>query len=424
MSGLAVRVEHLAKRYRLGERDPYGSLRDTLARVASTPFRRNRRAADDRDADTFWALDDISFDIPSGEAVGIIGRNGAGKTTLLKILSRITKPTRGQAALYGRVSSLLEVGTGFHPELTGRENIYLNGAILGMRRDEINRKFDEIVDFADNEKFLDTPMKRYSSGMYVRLAFSVAAHLEPEILLVDEVLAVGDTVFQQKCLGKMGEVARSGRTILFVSHNLLAIQQLCARGILIDRGKLIADGGIRSVVERYLSTVGDNLSEAVDLADKSFPHWQRTLRGELRLQKCALFDAQGQPSARFRFNEPFTVYLEAISPRQFEIIDAGFFIYTNTDVLVCSIWNKEANYPLSIEPDKPLKIHIRVDRLGLLPGSYYLSPYVESGQYAGDFIRRLLQIEVTEMGHDESQPIPEYGLVAAESTWWLDDDGQ
>ena len=248
MSDVAIRVEHLSKRYKLGEREPYKSLRDVIARGARAPLRwlggKNKPANSDQ---YLWALEDVSFEIRQGEAVGIIGRNGAGKSTLLKILSRITKPTRGKAEIYGRVGSLLEVGTGFHPELTGRENIYLNGAILGMKRREIERKFDEIVAFAEIEKFLDTPVKRYSSGMYVRLAFAVAAHLEPEILLVDEVLAVGDAQFQKKCLGKMGEVANLGRTVLFVSHQMDAITRLCQNAIHLDSGKMVSVGSVEKV---------------------------------------------------------------------------------------------------------------------------------------------------------------------------------
>src|SRR5919197_1822092 len=221
----AIRVEGVSKRYAIGaSRAPYGSLRESLTGALTAPFRRRPRSRTAPESDTLWALQDVSFEIRPGEVVGVIGRNGAGKSTLLKILARITEPTTGQVVLSGRVRSLLEIGTGFHPELTGRENVFLNGAILGMRRAEIQRKFDEIVAFAEVERFLDTPVKHYSTGMYLRLAFAVAAHLDPEILLVDEVLAVGDTEFQKKCLGKMGEVARGGRTVLFVSHNLVAVR--------------------------------------------------------------------------------------------------------------------------------------------------------------------------------------------------------
>jgi lipopolysaccharide transport system ATP-binding protein len=259
MAELALRVAGLGKQYRIGTRhERHDQLRDRIASAVSGAIRRTvRRHRAGDPSSTIWALRDVSFDVRCGEVVGIVGGNGAGKSTLLKILSRITEPTTGGAEIHGRVGSLLEVGTGFHPELTGRENIYLNGAILGMRRAEIARKFDEIVAFAGVEAFIDTPVKHYSSGMYVRLAFAVAAHMEPEILIVDEVLAVGDVHFQKKCIGKMGDVSRQGRTVLFVSHNLDALQRLCTRGLLIDRGRLSADGGIETVVARHRGGLAD-----------------------------------------------------------------------------------------------------------------------------------------------------------------------
>ena len=259
MSDVAIRVENLGKSYRIGTAQEgafrYRTLRDSVTEVLRSPFGRLRSLSSGGrrvGESTFWALKDVSVDVKRGDIVGIIGRNGAGKTTLLKILSRITEPTEGSVTLEGRVGSLLEVGTGFHPELTGRENIYLNGAILGMRRYEIDRKFDEIVAFAEIEKFLDTPVKHYSSGMYVRLAFSVAAHLEPEILLVDEVLAVGDAAFQKKCLGKMGNVAKEGRTILFVSHNMGAISSLCKWAVVLAGGRVETIGDVSAAVATYL----------------------------------------------------------------------------------------------------------------------------------------------------------------------------
>ena len=261
MSEVAIRCEGLGKQYRIGKRERYRTLRDTLTDAMYAPFRRIRSAFQPSSLpasqhpngdDTIWALKDVSFEIKQGEVVGIIGRNGAGKSTLLKILSRITEPTEGTAEIHGRVGSLLEVGTGFHPELTGRENIYLNGAILGMRKAEIGRNFDEIVAFAEVEQFIDTPVKHYSSGMYMRLAFAVAAHLEPEILLVDEVLAVGDLAFQKKCLGKMSDVAKEGRTVLFVSHNLAAVGRLCTRGIYLAEGRIAYDGLAQSAIGLYV----------------------------------------------------------------------------------------------------------------------------------------------------------------------------
>ncbi|MCE5228720.1 ABC transporter ATP-binding protein, partial [bacterium] len=245
----AISISNLGKLYRLGGAARHDTLRDKLAEGMRSLFKRgsNRRPEND-----FWALRDVAFDVAEGEAVALIGRNGAGKSTLLKLLSQITEPTEGEIRLCGRVASLLEVGTGFHPELTGRENIALNGAILGMSRREIKSKFDEIVAFAEVERFLDTPVKRYSSGMYVRLAFAVAAHLEPEILLVDEVLAVGDAAFQKKCLGKMGSVAREGRTVIFVSHNMVAVRNLCKRAVMLEAGHVSADGEVNQVVAKYL----------------------------------------------------------------------------------------------------------------------------------------------------------------------------
>ncbi len=258
MSDLAIRVNNISKLYHIGAKQKrHDTLRDSIMSAFEAPkrwFGRNGQAAEE----DLWALKDVSFEVKHGEVVGIIGRNGAGKSTLLKILSRITKPTTGSIEMHGRIASLLEVGTGFHPELTGRENIYLNGAILGMRRAEIDRKFDEIVAFAEIEKFLDTPVKRYSSGMYVRLAFAVAAHLEPEILIVDEVLAVGDAEFQKKCLGKMGDVAKEGRTVLFVSHNMHAVTALCHWAIQLNKGMIVRRANALEVVEQYL---GETLNE-------------------------------------------------------------------------------------------------------------------------------------------------------------------
>lgn len=254
MNGPIIEISDIGKKYRIGAlREPYLSLRDSIARKSAHFWNVvRRREAKRHSQDDFWALRNVSFSVNQGDAIGIIGRNGAGKSTLLKILSQITPPTEGRITCRGRIASLLEVGTGFHPELTGRENIYLNGAILGMTRSEIRRKFDDIVAFAEMEKFLDTPVKRYSSGMYVRLAFAVAAHLEPEILIIDEVLAVGDVQFQKKCLGKMGEVARQGRTILFVSHNMGAVVQLCSRGVVLSQGRVTYSGPSQDAIEYYI----------------------------------------------------------------------------------------------------------------------------------------------------------------------------
>ena len=295
MSDIVVRVENLSKQYRIGaKQEGYRTLRDTLTGAFVSPFRRARRllggqayGAAELD-ETIWAIKDVSLEIKRGEVVGIIGRNGAGKTTLLKILSRITEPTEGYAEIHGRVGSLLEVGTGFHPELTGRENIYLNGAILGMKKAEIERKFDEMVDFAEIEKFIDTPVKHYSSGMYVRLAFAVAAHLEPEILLVDEVLAVGDMAFQKKCLGKMGDVVQEGRTVLFVSHNMAAIESLCGHVILLREGTVETIGRTRVVIDRYLESIAASC-QSLFLGDRT----DRRGSGVIRLTDFFMEDQHG-----------------------------------------------------------------------------------------------------------------------------------
>lgn len=294
-----ISIKGLSKQYRIGSKAAYKTLRESIMSTLAAPARLFGKRNGDG---TIWALKDISFDVNEGDVIGIIGRNGAGKSTLLKILSRITEPTDGEVRLRGRVGSLLEVGTGFHPELTGRENIFLNGAILGMRRHEIRKKFDEIVAFAEIEKFLDTPVKRYSSGMFVRLAFAVAAHLEPEILLVDEVLAVGDLAFQKKCMGKMGEVSKKGRTVLFVSHNMQAIRSLCPRAILLDGGRLISD----ATTEQSLSLYNQCLRDAkVDAATEINNTSNRRGTGVARFTAIAIQDTHG--GERFHFSMGDTI---------------------------------------------------------------------------------------------------------------------
>jgi lipopolysaccharide transport system ATP-binding protein len=303
MSDFAIQVENLSKQYRIGLQQRHDTLRDAVAEVFRRPSRQAQENPDG--AGLIWALKDVSLDIQRGEAIGIIGRNGAGTSTLLKILSQITEPTGGRAVINGRVGSLLEVGTGFHPELTGRENIYLNAAILGMKRVEINRKFDEIVAFSEIEKFLDTPVKRYSSGMFVRLAFAVAAHLEPEILLVDEVLAVGDASFQKKCLGKMQDVTRGGRTVLFVSHNMTAIQSLCGRGVWLDHGQIAEQGATRPVVANYLNASFTASTEQVwdDPATAPGIH-------SLRLRRVAVLPDGAAPDQAITTDQPIRIEVE------------------------------------------------------------------------------------------------------------------
>ncbi len=295
MSIGTIQVENLGKTFRLGRRERYRTMRDLIADVVTRPF---RGKTEREPVAEIWALRNISFEAEQGEVIGLIGRNGAGKSTLLKVLARITEPTEGSATIHGRVGSLLEVGTGFHMELSGRDNTYLNGAVLGMKRREIDRKFDEIVQFAELEKFIDTPVKHYSTGMYMRLAFAVAAHLETEILFVDEVLAVGDAVFQKKCMGKMGDLAAAGRTVVFVSHNLGAVTGLCSRALWIDRGRLVADGPVEDVTVRYVST----------LAAGDF-HFNNPRFG-LTIRRIVLKDAQGQVSTQFAPGDDLVVEVE------------------------------------------------------------------------------------------------------------------
>lgn len=309
----AVRVQGLSKRYRIGTAETrfrYGLLRDVFTDILTTPVRLARSLVGGRalrsDPNSYiWALDDVSFDVEEGRVLGIVGRNGAGKSTLLKVLSRVTEPTKGVVTVRGRVGSLLEVGTGFHPELTGRENIYMNGAVLGMKRAEIDRKFDEIVAFSEVEKFVDTPVKRYSSGMYLRLAFAVAAHLEPEILVVDEVLAVGDAEFQKKCLGKMGEVAQQGRTVLFVSHNMSAILRLTQEAIVLRKGRLIKRAPTQEAVDFYLASgqaeTGERVWEPEDIPASSEPFRPVSIR---------IKDRHGRVVQTVRSTEPLTVEWE------------------------------------------------------------------------------------------------------------------
>jgi lipopolysaccharide transport system ATP-binding protein len=320
MAAFAIRCNDLAKEYQIlgpETHHQYKTLRDTIADGVKAPFRRVGRALRGEPLgtgrqDRFWALDGVSFDIRAGEVVGLIGRNGAGKSTLLKVLSRIVEPTRGQAEIRGRIGSLLEVGTGFHPELTGRENIYLYGGILGMRRVEIERKFDEIVAFAEVERFLDTPVKHYSSGMYMRLAFAVAAHLETEILFVDEVLAVGDARFQRKCLSKMEDVGNQGRTVIFVSHNMAAITRLCPRAILLDSGKVMDDARAHDVVGRYLSTGLDCL------ASRTWPDPAKAPGRDIaRLRGVSVETVDGEISETFDMAEPINVSMT------FEVLKGG-----------------------------------------------------------------------------------------------------
>ena len=425
-----ISVHNLGKLYRIGAQQPlyYRTLRDQLNGKALAPFRAARhllgrngssngngrgssngnKTRTNGRSETIWALKDVSFDIEQGEVVGIIGRNGAGKSTLLKILSRITEPTEGYADIKGRIASLLEVGTGFHPELSGRENIFLNGSILGMRRAEIQGKFDEIVGFAEIEKFIDTPVKFYSSGMYTRLAFSVAAHLEPEILLVDEVLAVGDAAFQRKCLGKIGDVAREGRTVLFVSHNMAAVQRLCAHSIWIEAGQVKAYGKTSDIVDDYLST-----ATATIPADKwlNLDHANRVGAGGVRFKafKYSVPDLQTDTAMS---SEPLEFSLEVTSDAQRTV---GSVAVTICDLHGTRLINADTlsfgkSFRLT-EGSNTLKLTL--ETLHLNPGTYMVGLWI-ADPIAGpfDYVDAAGRIEVSKPPHNGIGQTPDdEGLI-------------
>jgi lipopolysaccharide transport system ATP-binding protein len=362
-----IKVENLSKRYRIGARQSsHPTLRDSLSGILRAPFGRTRQNGDSENS--FWALKDVSFDIMPGEVVGVIGRNGAGKSTLLKILSRITEPTRGQVDIYGRVSSLLEVGTGFHIELSGRENIYLNGAILGMRRVEIDRKFDEIVAFAEIDKFIDTPVKHYSSGMYMRLAFAVAAHLEPEILLVDEVLAVGDAAFQNKCLGKMRDIGSKGRTIFFVSHNMSAVQNLCPKVLLLSRGEIEYSGPTEEGLKYYLLGNRELEEGRIDVST----HSARQSAQAPLVKMVRLLDKGSKQKSIFSSGEKvvFEVTLNPSTHLGQPEIGIGVNDALGGRVFTVATYLSDSKLP-SI--GSQTKIICEIDELTLAPGDYYLT---------------------------------------------------
>jgi lipopolysaccharide transport system ATP-binding protein len=364
MGAASITIEGLSKKYRIGAaRDDYQTARDRIAGM----FRKSREAPEARE---FWALRDIDLEIGEGEAVGLIGHNGAGKSTLLKILSRITEPTEGRVVLHGRVASLLEVGTGFHPELTGRENIFLNGAILGMSREEIRRNFDAIVEFAEIGKFLETPVKRYSSGMYVRLAFAVAAHLTPEILLVDEVLAVGDVEFQRRCLGRMNEVARSGRTVVFVSHNLDSIERLCSRAVLLSGGRVAASGAVRDVISGYLAHHAS--SSGQDL--RGFAAREGT--GSALITLVEIVDPiDATPLDEIDFMQPFCLRMHIEASERLSGASVGFAILDERDTRVLFSESTDRGLLFNLEAE-PARIDCVFRSPHLLPGSYRLEAWV------------------------------------------------
>jgi ABC-type polysaccharide/polyol phosphate transport system ATPase subunit len=417
VSDTAIRVQDLGKLYYLGgPQKVHDRLGDQVMDLFLSPVRRagkllRGQASGAAELDEqFWALKDVSFEIKHGDVVGIIGHNGAGKSTLLKILSRITEPTRGYADVYGRVSSLLEVGTGFHPELTGRENIYLNGAILGMRKAEIQRKFDAIVDFAEIERFIDTPVKHYSSGMYVRLAFSVAAHLEPEILLVDEVLAVGDVAFQKKCLGKMDSVSKQGRTILFVSHNMNALQRLCPKSILLGHGQVTAQGDTADMIEQYLRSASSSSSSTGPDAWITLSNVSREGSGKARFAAIAYTSENKTAGCQAYSGGPleFSLDLVSDSPRA-----VGSIAVTLYDQYGTKLINVDT---LSLAEMIPLReghniVRLRIKEVYLNPGIYTLGLWLaDPPSEVHDVIPSALKLEVVEL-ESEKIRVPADGTV-------------
>jgi lipopolysaccharide transport system ATP-binding protein len=377
VNDIAIRIEKLSKKFYIGQKqEKYKTLRDTITGAFTAPLRkagnllRGHATGAAELNEEIWALEDVSFDVRKGEVIGIIGRNGAGKSTLLKILSRITEPTKGYAEICGRVGSLLEVGTGFHPELTGRENVFLNGAILGMRRAEIERNFDEIVAFAEVAKFIDTPVKHYSSGMYLRLAFAVAAHLETEILLVDEVLAVGDIAFQRKCLGKMEDVAQEGRTVLFVSHNMGAVENLCQSGIWIEKGKVAQQGEISSIVKAYLRS-------EIALAPVDLSHLKRKGNGQARIIEVRILNSDGQRCDTFLMGEDLIVEFDVEAYEFLSSLNLTLEVKrVHIGMNVLHLKNEDCGLSIENVAPGPHRFRVKIPNCMLYPSSYNISLHV------------------------------------------------
>lgn len=422
---IAIKVENVSKRYIIRHEKQsghhrYETLSDTLVEGGKNiihkirhPFKSSESVSN---REEFWALKDINFEINQGDKVGIIGRNGAGKSTLLKILSRITEPTSGKIHINGRIASLLEVGTGFHPELTGRENIFLNGAILGMSRKEIKAKFDEIVAFAEVEKFLDTPVKRYSSGMYVRLAFAVAAHLEPEILVVDEVLAVGDAEFQKKCLGKMEDVGQQGRTVLFVSHNMSSIQQLCNKGIMLQGGTIADSGTIEKVVKSYLSA-----SSAISCTSLNYIPRTRTEYGVIaRFVDAYPVNDKDEKVAAFRMDETIAFKLEIKALENIDDLSIVVGLDTYMDYRITTVMSEETGMLYSAAENEVISVVMKFPNLHLKHGNYSLTLGARKNRITLDHVVKAIYFEISEITANkyirESHLM---GNVLADSEWRL-----
>ena len=401
MNEIGIRVENLSKKYVIAGRK-HDTARDHLVDSVRTILSRKKGAGTNQ---TFWALQDVSFELKQGEVLGVVGQNGAGKSTLLKILSRITTPSSGRATLTGRVASLLEVGTGFHGELTGRENIYFNGALLGMKKSEIDRNFEQIVDFSGVEKFIDTPVKRYSSGMYIRLAFSVAAHLESEILIVDEVLAVGDTSFQSKCLGKMSEISRAGRVVIFVSHHLGSVARLCSRAILLQSGKMTADGKPARVIATYIERTGGNQTENGYRNLRDVSH--RRGNGVARFVSARSVKMDGQTTSLLAYGEPFIFQLELEATRRIDQLLIGFAITASDGTMVQCTETPDDHSNFAMEPGLNT-VECHVSPTLLVPGKYRISvgANVAMGNVDCDWVENALTLEILNTSYTPKDRLP------------------
>jgi len=419
MSDIALRTTGLGKMYRIGDtQQAYRTLRDSIVQMAKRPIERIRHpGAATHASKVIWALKDVDLEVNVGEVLGVIGPNGSGKSTLLKVLSHITEPTEGKAEIRGRVASLLEVGTGFHGELTGRENIQLNGAILGMTRAEIKDRFDEIVEFSEIGEFLDTPVKRYSSGMYVRLAFAVAAHLDPEILIIDEVLAVGDAQFQKKCIGKMNDVARGGRTVLFVSHNMTAVLSLCESGLLLDKGKVVTRGAVQNVVDRYLQTAGGQRG-MVEIAPESSARWPGMTP---LITRIALFSGPDQENDTGLVRSGDDVTIEVTCDTGSRVVDYCLVsIYTAQGLRLLSVGtHHDAGFHDSLKGEG--KFVCSLSSLDLAEGDYslYVAVGTRSPQSNLDVVEGVLSFHVSFADYFGTGAVlkPHHGPVALRSRW-------
>lgn len=399
MNDIAINIENLSKQYKIGAMDKGRTFREALTDKVRGPIRRIRNtfthdtSGVDAESTSIWALKNISFQVKKGEVLGIIGRNGAGKTTLLKILSRITEPTEGEVRITGRVGSLLEVGAGFHSELTGRENVYLSGSILGMKRVEIVKKFDKIVAFAEIEKFIDTPVKRYSSGMYMRLAFAVAANLEPEILLVDEVLAVGDAVFQTKCLSEMSNITKQGRTVFFVSHNMGAVGSICQHGIVLDKGKILFQGPIHEAIQFYEIEISQKGYIQESIADRT----DRRGTGEVRLTSFHIENEDGEKIEKILNGHTVKFFFGYCTKREQGAgnVDLNIVVERETGESIFQLGTRFTDQQIKHLPHKGY-IVCTIKRFPLVPGKYKLSLYLESGMNPADYITPLTYIDVVD----------------------------